>query len=249
MFIAKRFIPILCVLAAAEAQPPSAEDVINLAKTFFRDSAEIPMDVSVTKTILNPAGSVRRETHATARMLFHGYNKAGRFTVSAKAGGLGKGTAIESMSGDLAAFASGVLLLRERNAAFEILPAARPGEALSLRVEDRACPPFRLLGERMLFPPSESFCGSSTFTVRGESAADRTFSHFTFLASSLPARGKIADLGDIEIRAFQIDEDFQESSLPGDAKPFLLPKRVRISIRTDKGEIEVTNEYMPHLKS
>jgi hypothetical protein len=222
------------------------EQVANLAKTLFRDSAELPMDVQVTTTVRKPGGAIKQEHHATVHMRFHGYNRTGRFTVSAKGNVLDRRATLESMSGDLAAFAAGTLLLTKRdNASVEVEKQREPGTAFVVKVGDRDCGEFALVGERILFPTQRSFCGKASFELSSDAAGALTFRNFHFSGGNLPAGAKTAELGNVRILSFGIDEEFQNWTWPGDVKPFLLPRSVHIVVATDKGQIEITNQYTP----
>ena len=61
----------------------------------------------------------------------------------------------------------------------------------------------------------------------------------------MPATASIADLGDVTILSYKISEEFQESFLGGEVKPFLVPKTVHVNVVTDKGNVELTNTYVP----
>lgn len=68
------------------AQGPDLARILALAKTYFRDSAELPMVVATTTTVTRSNGSIQKEKRGTLRMIFHGYSKTGDFTVSVRGG-------------------------------------------------------------------------------------------------------------------------------------------------------------------
>lgn len=215
----------------ALAQTPDTSQVMALAKRYFRDSAEMPMQVSVTTTVRG------KERHANVTMLFSGYGE-GRFRARAKGRFADRGMLKESLSGELAAFASGALLLRKRDT------ARIEGDGHEVRIVDSGCPPLRLVSDSVLFPAREALCGTAVFeTAPGVDGP--TFSRFRLTSANVPARVKTADLGEVELRSFQVEEEFQSLKLKGDARPVLLPKTVRIKATTDKGDIEIRNEYTP----
>jgi hypothetical protein len=179
-------------------------------------------------------------------MLFHGYSRTGKFTVSAKGNVLEKHAMLESMSGDLAAFAAGTVLIKTREKAQMTLQQRdQPDAPILVKVEDRDCGAFRLVSERILFPPERAFCGSALFVAGSDGAGGFTFQHFSFFAAGLPPRVRTAELGNVQILSFGIEEEFQQWRWPGDTRPFLLPRSVRVAAKTDKGQIEIVNSTLP----
>jgi len=244
----KAALPLLfcCV---ASAQTPDMQQITALAKTYFRDSAELPMNVSFTKKITRPDGTLQRQRHANLTMLFHGYRQNGGMTVSATGGIFQRGVTLDSMSADFAAFAAGRILLKKDDTAyFDVRPRPQAGDSFLVTIEDTGHPPFKLISDRVLFPPERSFCGTATFTLSGNPASGPHFTHFTWTASNLPANATIADLGSVQILTYKIDEDFQTRNLRGETTPFVLPKTVHIQVATDKGQIDITDEYTPQEK-
>jgi hypothetical protein len=49
--------------------------------------------------------------------------------------------------------------------------------------------------------------------------------------------------GAATILRYHVDADFQKVLLPGDPKPFLVPKLVTVTVDTDKGKIVMNSEY------
>ena len=228
--------------SALHAQAPDVDRITRVAKNFFRDSAELPMEVSVTTVVKGPSGKTKRNKQATIHMLFHGYAQSGHFQVSSRAGIMDRSAMFESMSGDFAAFAAGSLLIKRRDSATFSVEAGPP---LLLRIDDRECPEFKVISEKFLFPPIESFCGAATYTLNEDATGGITFQHFHFAAANLPASVQTAELGPAKILTFTVDEDFQSWNMPGETTPFLLPKNVQISVTSDKGTIEFRNAYTP----
>ena len=113
----KRVIPLVVLLGELLGARPlpadeiKMEQVTALAKTYFRDSAEIPMDVAVTTTVTDKAGRPKQKAQGTVHMIFSGYNQqADRFTVHANSGIFSYGALRDSMTGNMAVFVAAIFL-------------------------------------------------------------------------------------------------------------------------------------------
>src|SRR5437016_6384489 len=236
-----------CAVAASQTGPStdvSLDRLSKAAKVYFRDTAELPMNIAVTTVVTDAAGKLKRQSQGSVDFLFHGYNPRsdkGTFTVSA--GIFKRGAMKESMGGNNAVVFAG-LMLRDGLQATpspEILQPAGAGQPFIVRLNATQCQAFKLK-ESSLFPGN--YCGRWEYRLT-ESGNDLRFEHFSFDSAGLPTQAKIAYLGDVQVLGFHFDEDFQQAFLPGDAKPFLLPTQVVTTITTDRGTVTITNQYAP----
>jgi hypothetical protein len=165
---------LILALAYGAAQAPglTAEQVVALAKTFFRDTGELPMDVRVTKVVTDASGKLKRRSESSFRAVYQG-----KSTIRYVSGSLNAGGLFGSMS-------------------------------------------------------------DSYFL----DAAMRT------LAPNTQEPAKLADLGDVEVRSFRAEGDFQRAFLPGDPRPYLLPGQIVTSVNTSKGKIVITNQYSARIE-
>jgi hypothetical protein len=240
----RRFL-LLCALplACAHAENVSLDRVTALAKTYFRDSAEVPMAVTVTSVATDARGRVKHRRVSQATMVFHGYSqKAGKFSLRATSGIFSAGGMRDSMSGDVAAFFAAMFLVPAEGTTreFVLREPGEQGHPFIVSVADKDCPPMQLV-KRWMFPSKP--CGSSEFALSSAPGGGLAFQRFTFASDGAPGPGKVAYFGDVQVTGFRSAVDFQEGFLPGDPKPFLWPRQTVVSIRTDKGTIEVKNEY------
>src|SRR5579872_2352079 len=211
------------------------ERVMTLAKQLFRDSAELPMDVTVTTAVTNAAGKEKHRATSTVLFVFKGYNQeAGHFSFNGHSGWFNTWALRDSLTGHFAAYIAGTRLAPKKGEPQNI-EIREPRLVLS---HDENCAPFELL-PRFLYP--KRTCASAEFRL----GDDGTFKHFTLNMTNLPAQAKVVYLGDVRITGFHVEEDFQQSFLPGDPKPFLLPKRVETTVTTDRGKIVISNVYAP----
>jgi hypothetical protein len=222
--------------------------VTALAKMYFRDSAELPMDVAVTTVVTDARGKLKRRSQSSVRFVFRGYNQeAGKFSFRSNSGWFNTRALRESLSGDLAVFAAAMRLApaKDWSPHLEIQQPAQPGEPFLVSAKDGECPEFKLL-RNWVFP--EKLCISAQFRLAGDPANDLVFQHFSFDVTNLPATAKVADFGDVQVLSFHSEGDFQKASLPGEAQPYLLPKQVVTSVATSKGKMVITNQYAPRIQ-
>jgi hypothetical protein len=230
-------------LACGAAQTPelTSEQVVALARTFFRDTGELPMNVRVTKVVTDAGGKLKRRSESTVRVVYRGYNNH-RFN----SGWFNTGSLRDSMSGDLA-LGVAMLVLAPKNGdpvKFKIVPPSAAGQPYQVVLElTGACPPLQFARNSLL--PVTRFCASCRYSLAGAPPSGLVFENFRLDVANLPAPAKLADLGDVEIRGVRVEGDFQKAFLPGDAQPYLLPRQVVISMDTSKGSIQVTNQYSP----
>ena len=50
-------------------------------------------------------------------------------------------------------------------------------------------------------------------------------------------------LDEANITGYHVDMDFQKVTLPGDPKPFVVPKHVTVTVITDKGKLLMSGEF------
>jgi len=237
----------LLLATPAGAADPDLDRITALAKIFFRDSAELPMDVSVNTVVTDPAGKVKRRAQSSVRLLFHGYSQqSGTYRFNSRSGWFSTWALRDSLVGDFATFSAGTFLAPKENAVshLAIQRPTQPGGPLLVTFRDEQCPEFKLL-DGYLFPKEP--CASGAYRLRSLSGNDLEFQDLSFDIANLPAAAKIAYLGAVQISSFHVDADFQKVLLPGDPKPFLIPKTVTTTITTDKGKIAITNAYAPRI--
>ena len=234
----------VCSALAIRAEDVTVERITALVLTFFRDSAEVPMDVLVTKVIADNAGKVKHRNQSTVHMVFNGYNqKTGKFSLRANAGPFSRDTLRDSIAAGLPAFpALGLLKKQDADVSVEIRQPSAPGQPTVLAIKSTKCPAMDLLPQWLMV---EHPCGVSEISVLPDANGDLTVQQFAFDGLGAPGTGKAGSLGDVRVLAVHATATFQKGFLPGDAKPFLWPKETMIVMKTDKGTITITNRYTP----
>jgi hypothetical protein len=209
------------------------------ALIYFRDMAELPMDVDVHTVVQDPAGKTTKIVDAQVRLIFKGYriSKEGfSFSFHSNSGWFSAGSLNDSMAGDLGAqFAAGLL----GNARPEDNFVADGGK---VTITDKSCDSFSLDKSR---PIPRFFCGSTEYRIGSEPDGNLGIEHFSMTLGRLPVRVKLNRLGPVELRSYKIGGDYQKRYLPGDPKPFLIPNVIVVEALADKGRLTVTNRYKP----
>jgi hypothetical protein len=232
----------LAILLALSPDTEITLDQIKaLTKVYLRDSAEVPLNVAVTTVVTDVSGKQKHQGHLTASMIFRGYSlQSGKFSVQATKGGLTPFGLQDSLGGDLAAFLGGTLLFRKDQANIELKQATETGKPLIVIVRQQNCPALESM-PKMLVQPHP--CGIAEITVVSGEGGELAFQHVHFESTGRPASAKVTHWGDVQLKSFRYDVDFQLKILPGEAKPYLWPLKTVVSATSDKGTITITNQY------
>ena len=207
-----------------------------LAKTYFRDSAEIPMTVAITAIATDNNGKVKHQSQTTAGMVFRGYNlESGKFSLRANASMMHPGALGDSLPGDLAAFMAGGILLRKKDSAIEITPGL-------VVLKDKECSALELM-PRWFFPAHP--CGAAQLILTSTPTGDPMFQRFSFDSLGAPASANGPHLGSVQLLSYHTTVEFQLKKIPNEAKPYLWPLETVVTALTNKGKLTMTNRYSP----
>ncbi len=72
---------------------------------------------------------------------------------------------------------------------------------------------------------------------------DLAVNSFAWDTGGLPAQAKIDYLGKANITGYRVEMDFQKATLPGDPKPFVVPRHVAVTVITDKGKLQMAGDF------
>jgi hypothetical protein len=214
------------------------------AKVYLRDSAEFPLNTKVEVTFTDLAGHVRNHKTGTYKYNFHGYNvrsSTGKLNLDGSWRTALSGSTLRraAIATSIAPILLGVLLYpdTEKNFLLTMSQGDSP-DLVSVTIKPGGeCDLFQWDNERYI---SHSFCGSYALQVGKD---DFVLKHFAFDASRLPAPAEMDVLGQATISRYHSEAEFQKVFLPGDPKPFLVPKRVTITVETDKGKLVMSGNY------
>jgi hypothetical protein len=232
------------VCATAVDDNPSFAQFSKAAKVYLRDSAEFPLNEKIEVTFTDRAGRVRKRKTGRYKYDFHGYNpRSNKGTVSLK---YSWGTALFGGPLKKAVYATsiptmllGILLDSDMEKNATITPGASPDLVAVALQPGGDCAPFQWENEGYA---SGSFCGS--YNVLAEKD-DFVLKHFAFEAARFPVPATMDVFGQVNILRYHSEMAFQRVFLPGDPKPFLVPKLVTVTVETDKGKLLMTGDFVP----
>lgn len=237
----------LLVTIPGLAQPAADEvtlaQVAKAAKVYFHDSAEFPLRMKVEMTFTDLAGHVRKHQTGKYDYYFNGYNvrsQGGRGDLKGfRSNWRSRGTLRAARA---TAFAP--MLLIEffmpdtgGGAIFTVREGSAPGMLAAVLKPIGSCDPFQWLKE---YYSAESFCGVVEAQLRKD---DLELKGFSFDALGLPVPATIDTFGNATILRYHSNGEFQKIFLPGDPKPFLVPRLVTVTVETDKGKLVMSSVF------
>ncbi|HEY2115499.1 MAG TPA: hypothetical protein VGJ51_10430 [Candidatus Angelobacter sp.] len=263
---------LLLALPAKPQEPATPTEIsferfTRAGKESLRDSAELPMRLTVDFSATDLTGRVRKHRKGKFDYDFHGFNPR-----SNNGGGLGK----LDLHGSRRRFKEGGTI-----AAITMLPAVlvAPGVEHRLKMKSLNSPqPDLFVAE---FAPQEDSLGTTTFGLSTEKPVpqeksgpgekcqtsgwmqkaylfnnicldraqvqleknDLSVKSFAWDTGGLPVQGTVDYLGEANITGYHVDMDFQKATLPGDPKPFVVPWHVTVTVITDKGKLLMSGEF------
>jgi len=224
---------------SACAQQLTFEQLAKASKIYFRDTAEFPMRMSLDFSAVDSSGKMRKHKTGKFDYDFHGYNpRAERANLDMRGPG----------SGLKAGVSAGVAVLLPISVLFSNADAgyrftAKDGDAPDLMsaklIPVETCRSAKWSVDSYLLNQT---CGSWELEVTKNEFELR---HYHFETAGLPAQGKIDYLGSATVYRLYVDADFQQVQIPSDPKPFLVPKKVLVTVETNKGKLLIAGEFTP----
>jgi hypothetical protein len=235
-------------IAPATSATLTMDDLLNAAKHYFRDTAELPMVQMTTFSVIDSSARRRKRKTMETRYLFQGYNGHRNSTQVNVRGhestwAILRGSRLLWISVNSAVWTTvpgATLYAKPDTYKFEAT-ANSEGVTTATVTPVRTCSSFSMneRNSRWYFP--DDLCGPSEFEV----SKDLVFQKFSYDASGLPAPVKLDPFGRCTLRRYHADVSFQSVNLPGDKEPFLVPKEVIATLETDKGTIVISSHYEP----
>jgi hypothetical protein len=231
---------VLVATLACPAQELKPEDVVEgaaaSAKSYLRDTTELPLSVATTIQEFDAAGKLRRTRHDAHRFSIvqaRPDEYKARTNVGAGTFVFHHGSMMDQVYTDMVAVVAGMLLradIRE-HLDFRI---SRPGAHPEFRVgfhSPAACTDFVMKDRHVVLA---NWCGSGEYAV---DPAGYALQHFSFEAAGSPMiDGK-------KLRGYRVEETFQSVTAPGVAKPFIVPKTITATYETEKGKTVLTSDF------
>jgi hypothetical protein len=235
------------------AQPPvknlTREELTAAAKLYFRDTTELPLVQQMEFFVFDSSGRIRKTDKLTLEYLFQGYNpgsKTAHFNVrgheSFWSAMRGSKTFKASINSGMWTLWAGVVARDFSAYSFEAGAAsAVDGPVLAKLVPKESCPAFTMTKNPEFYVADGRVCGQAEFQL------DRNlrFERFSYEAPGLPARAKVAPLGECMLQRYRTEIEFQTVTIPGDREPYLVPKRVTTTLETNKGRVVISSAYEP----
>jgi hypothetical protein len=233
------------------AAPPARLTLTQLASTakaYLRDSAEFPLKIQLKMIATNNAGRTIKSDRAYGSYDFHGYNprsETGKANLRIQTDGIfhsAKGMLPAAWNTSLAGLEPATML--QKNAEEKYSLEISDSSDRNLLIATMTPIPGWCSGLKWSVENSvpASYCGTSKFALHKD---DLGLQHFSFDAVGLPLQAEVKPFGPCEIRRYHTDVDFQKVMLPGDPKPFLVPKHTEVTIETDKGKLFMTADFAP----
>lgn len=230
--------------SALPADEPTLSQVAKAAKVYLRDSAEFPLTTKVEVTFTDLAGHVRQHKTGSYKFDFHGYNvrsNNGRIVFQGSWRTFMSGSALKKSvyATSIPTLLPAILLDPdiEKKAVVTVAPGAAP-DLMSVAMKPLAdCDPFQWENESYASP---SICGSYELQLGKD---DFVLKRFAFDASALPVSAQMDIFDRVTILRYHSETEFQKVFLPGDPKPFLVPKLVTVTVETDKGKLVMSGNY------
>jgi hypothetical protein len=265
MDLAQLLIALLLALPASGQQSASTdisfERVTRASKESLRDSAELPMRIAVDFSATDQTGRVRKHRKGRFDYDFHGFNpRSGSATMNLRGLGLTRSGYKEATTTAIVATMAAVLVApgAERRFTMKVIDPPRPDifaaefvpeeesfgtvQVKSLNMEKadpgEKCQTSGWMRKAYLF---SSIC-PGRLQVQMEKD-DLSIKAFAFDVAGLPLPVKVDYLDEANITGYHVDTDFQKVTLPGDPKPFVVPRHVTVTVITDKGKLLMSGEF------
>jgi len=225
--------------ASAGAQQLTFEQLSKASKTFFRDTAEFPMRMSLDFSAVDSNGKMRKHKTGNFDYDFHGYNPRSQkadLNMRGPRSGLKAGA-----SAGLAVLLPISVLFHDAETGYRFTAKNENASDLlsATLIPVETCRSAKWSVESYLLNQT---CGSWELEVTKDELELR---HYHFETDGLPVQGKIDYLGPATVNRLYVDADFQQVQIPSDPRPFLVPKKVLVTVETDKGKLLIAGDFTP----
>jgi hypothetical protein len=230
--------------------PPtlSITELAKAAKAYLRDSAEFPMNMRITTVVIDAQGRAIKRDKGTGHYDFHGYNaRAGNANASMRISTKGifhspKGLLPAAWNSFIASMLPANVLSPDASEHYslETVVTSDGAELVAAKISPvPACTEFKWAPDDTA---PETLCGSGQFHLQKDQLL---LKHFSFDAGGLPITTKVKPFGQCGLMHYHVEAEFQQVTLSGDPKPFLVPKQVDITVETDKGKLLMSTQFEP----
>jgi len=244
MNVARLLFALLLTVPAMAQQPTvsteiSFERIARASKEFLRDSAELPMHITMDFSATDLTGRVLKHRKGEFDYDFHGFNPRSN-NAKTNLRGSPKSGFKEAASTAFVATLPALLVDSgvEHDVKMKVIDSPKPDIFAAEFVPEETCQTLEWTRDAYLF---KNVCtGRMQVQLQRD---DLSIKAFAFDAGGLPVQGKVDYLGEASITGFHVDIDFQKATLPGDPKPFVVPWHVTVTVVTDKGKLVMAGEF------
>ncbi|HEY6273710.1 MAG TPA: hypothetical protein VIX19_17155 [Terriglobales bacterium] len=233
----------LAAMAACAPQAPqileglTPEKLAAGMRIYLRDSAEFPLHMDMVLVATDSSGQVRQRKKGSANYDFHGYNPRSNNSGGQLRGSKGTFPAAENalLGGILPSFAVVALSAGAQPVTSEDSVAG----LVTAKIEQPGCGEFEWSSANSM---PKRLCGSMEFQLK---ESDLSLVRFSYQAGGLPITTVVKPFGKCQLQSYRVEAEYQQVSLPGDPKPFLVPRRLEAKVETDKGGLVMTSQFAP----
>jgi hypothetical protein len=270
--VLRLLITLLLVLSASSQQPAppteiSFERVTRASKESLRDTAELPMRLTTEFSATDLTGRVLKHRKGRFDYDFHGFNpRSSNATMKLRGLGLTRSGFKEATTTIVAATLAVLLVAPGAESRFKmkVIDSPQPDifAAEFVPEEDNfgtvhvdgfgtqksgseeksgpgeKCQTLEWMRKAYLF---RTICPGRLHVQMQKD--DFSIRAFALDAAGMPVQARVDYLGDANITSYHAGMDFQKVTLPGDPKPFVVPRHVTVTVITDKGKLLMSGEF------
>lgn len=214
------------------------------SKEYLRDSAELPMILTVDFSATGLNGRMRKHIAGKFDYSFHGFNPRSsnaNLNLHGPKPSIREAVAVALVavlpSELVAAGVENRLKMKAIDSSQTDILAAEfvPEEKV---VPEMKCHTSGWMEESYFF---ENLClGIARVQLQRDDLSIKTFAYDP---DGLPLQANVRYLGETNITAYHVDMDFQKAMLPGDPNPFVVPWHVTVTVITDQGKLLIKGEF------
>ncbi len=222
---------------AVSFDQPTLAEVAKASRTYFRDSAELPLLMTVELTAKDPSGRVRKHKTGKVKYDFHGYNpRSGNANMNLRGSRSVIKAAFEAAAAGTLPLA---LLSPDADKGFKLsFQESAVSEIISLELAPTS-PCGAMKWSADAFGP-ETLCGAYVVQLK---KAGLVLDRFAFTAAGLPVTANVDVWGNTTVNGYRVEAEFQDLLLPEDPKPFRVPKWIAVTTETSKGTLYMKADY------
>jgi len=219
-------------------------------KVQFRDTAELHVHQTISFTVTDARGRVRKKNKGMVNLLYEGFNDTKPYDIAGEME-IPPGEALNVMMHGLhkvaatsdfwSIFPVVQILMTHWPVPYDF--AFTPG-GVKMTPRD-GCQVFTMEYTHRPgnWPPywPDLPCGTGEFQL------DRNIlQRFDFEADGLPVQMELEPFKKCTLKRYHSRVEYHTIMLPNDADPFVVPQRVTTTLETDKGTIEIVSSYEPN---